>query len=61
MENWVYTVDTVTLIGTSDVETTVELAGQLTTPREHEVMVAIAVLYIFEVTTPTALELVPDV
>jgi hypothetical protein len=40
----VYTVDTVTLIGTSDVDTIVELAGQLTTPGEHEVMVAIAVL-----------------
>lgn len=37
-------VETVTLIGTSEVETTVELAGQLTTPGEHEVMVAIAVL-----------------
>jgi hypothetical protein len=44
VENWVYIVDTVTLIGTSEVETTVELAGQLTTPGEHEVMVAIAVL-----------------
>jgi hypothetical protein len=37
-------VEMVTLIGTSEVETTVELAGQLTTPGEHEVMVAMAVL-----------------
>jgi hypothetical protein len=37
-------VETVTLIGTSEVETTVEDAGQLTTPGEHEVMVATCVL-----------------
>ena len=61
VENCVYTVDTVTLIGTSEVETTVELAGQLTTPGEHEVMVVMSVLYIVEVTTPIALELVADV
>jgi hypothetical protein len=57
----VYTVDTVRLIGTSEVDTIVELAGQFTTPGEHEVMVAIAVLYIVELTTPTALEVVSDV
>ena len=44
VENCVYTVETVTLIGTSEVDTTVELAGQLTTPGEHEVMVVISVL-----------------
>lgn len=44
VENSVYTVETLTLIGTSEVDTTVELAGQLTTPGEHEVMVVISVL-----------------
>jgi hypothetical protein len=44
VKNWVYIVETVTLIGTSEVEFTVEDAGQLTTPGEHEVMVAICVL-----------------
>jgi hypothetical protein len=44
VENAVYTVETVTLIGTSVVDTTVELAGQLTTPGEHEVMVVMSVL-----------------
>ena len=44
VENCVYTVETVTLIGTSEVDTPVELAGQLTTPGEHDVMVVISVL-----------------
>ena len=44
VENCVYTVEMVTLIGTSEVDTTVELAGQLTTPGEHEVMVVMSVL-----------------
>lgn len=44
VENSVKTVETVTLIGTSEVDTTVELAGQLKTPGEHEVMVVTSVL-----------------
>ena len=39
-----YTVETVTLIGTSEVETTVELVGHLTTPGEQEVIVVMSVL-----------------
>ena len=37
-------VETVTLIGIKDVDTTVELAGQLSTPGEHEVIVVMSVL-----------------
>ena len=44
VENSVKTVETVTLIGTSEVDTTAELAGQLKTPGEHDVMVVISVL-----------------
>lgn len=44
VENSVKTVETVTLIGTSEVDTTVELAGQLKTPGEHEVTVVTSVL-----------------
>lgn len=44
VENSVNIVEILTLIGTSEVDTTVELAGQLATPGEHEVMVVTSVL-----------------
>lgn len=44
VENSVKTVETVTLTGTSEVDTTAELAGQLKTPGEHDLMVVISVL-----------------
>lgn len=53
-------VEIITLMGTSVVDTTVELAGQLRAPGEQEVMVVRPVLYIVEVTTPTTLELVAE-
>lgn len=43
---------TVIPIGTNEVDTTVELAGQLWTPEEHEVTVVISVLYLVIVKGP---------
>ena len=45
---------TVVPIGINDVETTVELAGQLETSDEHEVTVVISVLYMVTVISPGA-------